>query len=82
MYCKLIFVGRCGNEPELKFTPTGKAVCTFSLAVNRQWRDDSGEKHEETTWLRCEVWGKQAETVNEYLRKGRQVLVEGDRIAA
>ncbi|RMG98052.1 MAG: single-stranded DNA-binding protein [Chloroflexi bacterium] len=78
MYQKLIVVGNLGNDPELRYMPDGTAVANFSLATNRRWTDSrSGETREETTWFRVSVWGKQAETVNEYLSRGRQVLVEG-----
>jgi single-strand DNA-binding protein len=76
-YSKLIIVGNLGSDPELRYTPSGQAVTNFSVAVNRQWRDNQGETHEETAWYRIAAWGKQAETCNQYLTKGRQVLVEG-----
>jgi single-strand DNA-binding protein len=76
-YSKLIIVGNLGQDPELRYTPSGQAVTNFSVAVNRSWTDNQGEVHEETTWYRIAAWGKQAETCNQYLSKGRQVLVEG-----
>ena len=76
MYQKLILVGNLGNDPELRYLPDGKSVANFSLATNRRW-SDGGEQKSETMWFRISVWGKQAEAVNSYLKKGRQVLVEG-----
>ena len=78
MFQKLIFTGNLGNDPEMRYMPDGQAVTNFSVACNRRWNDRvSGEPKEEVTWLRVTVWGAQAEAVNQYLRKGRQVLVEG-----
>ena len=76
MYQKLTLVGNLGNDPELRLLPDGKQVANFSLATNRRW-NEGGEKKSETMWFRISVWGKQAEAVNQYLVKGRQVLVEG-----
>jgi len=78
MYQKIIIAGNLGRDPEMRFMPNGTAVTNFSVATNRRWTDStSGEPREETIWFRVSVWGRQAETVNEYLSKGRQVLVEG-----
>lgn len=78
MYQKLIISGNLGNDPEMKYMPNGQAVTNFSVAVNRRWNDrTTGEQQEEVTWLRISVWGRQAEAANQYLEKGRQVLVEG-----
>lgn len=74
---KAILIGHLGSDPELKYTPGGKAVATFSLATNERWTGQDGQKNEKTTWHNIVVWGKQAETVKEYLRKGRQVYLEG-----
>lgn len=74
---KVILVGNLGADPEMKYTPSGKEVTTFSMAVNRTWRDGAGEQHKDTTWLRIETWGKLAQTVNQYARKGQLVYVEG-----
>jgi single-strand DNA-binding protein len=76
MYQSLTLVGNLGSDPELRYVQSGEAVTNFSLAVNRVWNKD-GEKQSETTWFRISVWGKQAEATNQYLSKGRQVLVEG-----
>ena len=77
MYQRLIIVGNLGNDPELRYTPSGQAVTNLSVATNRKWTGNDGQTHEETVWFRVSVWGKQAETVNQYLSKGSKVLVEG-----
>ncbi|GJM42740.1 MAG: hypothetical protein DHS20C20_30220 [Ardenticatenaceae bacterium] len=78
MYQKLIIVGNLGSDPEMRYMPDGQAVTNFSLACNRRWTDRAtNQPQEEVTWYRISVWGAQAEAVNQYLRKGRQVLVEG-----
>ena len=74
---KIIVVGNLGRDPELKFTPQGTAVCSFTMATNERRKDKAGEQQDVTTWFRVTVWGKQAETVSKYLTKGRQVYVEG-----
>ncbi len=78
MYQKLLIVGNLGNDPEMRYMPDGTAVTSFSVATNRSWTDSqTGQPVKETTWFRVSVWGRQAESVNQYLSKGRQVLVEG-----
>ncbi len=78
MYQKLIFVGNLGDDPMMKYMPDGQAVTNFSVAVNRRWNDRAtGQQQEEVTWYRVSVWGRQAEAANQYLEKGRQVLIEG-----
>ncbi len=77
MYQKFVAVGNLGGDPEMRFTQTGTAVTNFSLATNRKWTGNDGETHEETTWIRVSTWGKLAEVCNQYLTKGKQVLVEG-----
>lgn len=77
MYQKLVIVGNLGRDPEMRYTPGGQAVTNLSVATNRRYTRSDGEQVEETAWFRVAVWGRQAETVNEYLSKGRQVLVEG-----
>jgi single-strand DNA-binding protein len=74
---KVIILGRLGQDPELKYTPSGTAVCNFSLATSESWTDKSGAKQEKTEWHRIVVWGKLAELCNQYLSKGRQAFVEG-----
>lgn len=77
MYQKLVIVGNLGADPEMRYTPSGQAVTNFNIATNRRWVSNDGQQQEETTWFRVTVWGKQAETCNQYLSKGRQVLCEG-----
>ena len=78
MYQKLLIVGNLGQDPEMRYMPDGQAVTNFSLACNRRWNDRAtGEQQEEVTWYRVSVWGRQAEAANQYLSKGRQVLIEG-----
>ena len=74
---KVILVGNLGRDPEVRYTPQGSAVANFSMATTERWSDPSGEKKERTEWHKIVVWGKQAEIVGEYLRKGKQVYVEG-----
>lgn len=74
---KVIILGRLGQDPELKYTPSGAAVCNFSLATSDNWVDKSGQKQEKTEWHRIVVWGKLGELCNQYLAKGRQAFVEG-----
>lgn len=74
---KVIILGRLGQDPELKYTPTGAAVCTFSLATTETWNDKAGQKQEKTEWHRIVTWGKLAELCGQYLAKGRQAYVEG-----
>ncbi|MFH2048941.1 MAG: single-stranded DNA-binding protein [bacterium] len=74
---KVILIGHLGKDPELKYTPNGRAVATFSLATNKVWNDQSGQKQEKTTWHNIVAWGKQAEVINEYCRKGKQLYIEG-----
>jgi len=77
MYQKLTIVGNLGRDPEMRYTPSGQAVTNFSVATSRRWTSGDGQQHEETIWFRVSVWGKQAESCNQYLSKGRQVLCEG-----
>jgi len=74
---KVIIVGRLGQDPELKYTPSGAGVCNFSVATTESWADKSGQKQEKTEWHRIVVWGKLAELCNQYLKKGRQAYIEG-----
>ena len=77
MYQKIVIVGNLGRDPEMRYTPSGQPVTNLSVATNRKWTSADGTPGEETIWFRVSVWGKQAETCNQYLSKGRQVLVEG-----
>lgn len=81
MYHTLIIVGTIGRDPEMRYTPTGQAVTSFSVATNRQYTTAGGEQVKETVWFRVTTWGKQAETCNQYVKKGMKVLVEGRLIA-
>jgi single-strand DNA-binding protein len=78
MYQKTVVVGHLGNDPEMRYTASGVPVTSFNLATTRRWTNQNGEQQEKTTWFRVSVWRKQAETVAEYLKKGRLVLVEGE----
>ena len=74
---KVILVGNLGKDAELRSTPSGASVSTFSMATTEVWNDKSGQKQEKTEWHRIVLWGRQADTLNEYLTKGKQVYVEG-----
>ena len=74
---KVILVGNLGRDIELRYTPGGAAVATLSLATTDVWNDKSGQRQEKTEWHRVVLWGKTAETLAEYLLKGRQIYVEG-----
>jgi len=76
MYQKLIIVGRLGRDPEMRFTPSGQAVTSFNVATDNI-RTVDGKPVKETTWFRVSAWGKQAEACNNFLQKGKIVLVEG-----
>lgn len=80
MYQRLVLVGNLGRDPEMRYTPNGTAVTQLSVATSRKWTDASGQLKEETAWFRVSVFGKQAETCNQYLAKGRKVLIEGDLV--
>jgi single-strand DNA-binding protein len=74
---KVILVGRLGQNPEVRYTPSGAAVANFSVATNESWTDKSGQKQERTEWHKVVVWGKLAELCAQYLAKGRQCYLEG-----
>ena len=74
---KVILVGNLGRDPELRYTPGGQAVTSFSVATNERWNDKEGKTQERTEWHRIVVWGKQAENCANYLQKGRPVYIEG-----
>jgi len=77
MFQTIILAGNLGRDPEMRYTPSGQPVTSFSVATNRQYTNNSGETVKETMWFRVSVWGKMAETCNQYLKKGSKVLVEG-----
>ncbi len=77
MFQQLTIVGYLGNDPVMRFTPSGQAVTSFSVAASRSYTTNAGQKVDETAWFRISVWGAQAEACNQYLSKGRPVLVVG-----
>ena len=74
---KVILVGRLGKDPEMKYTPSGAPVTTFSLATDESFKDKTGEKQNRTEWHRIKAWNKLAEICGEYLTKGKLVYIEG-----
>jgi len=74
---KVFLMGNLTRDPELRYVPSGSAIANFTVAINRAYKDASGEKKEEVSFVRVVVWGKMAEVCGEYLTKGRPVLVEG-----
>src|SRR4030095_11152382 len=76
---KVILVGNLRRDAELRYTPSGAAVSKFSLATTEVWNDKAGQRQERTEWHNIDLWGKQAETLSEYLVKGKQVYIEGRR---
>jgi single-strand DNA-binding protein len=74
---KIILVGNLGRDPELRYTPQGTPVCSFSLATNERRKDKSGEFQDQTTWFRVTLWDKKAEIAAQYLTKGKPVYIEG-----
>ncbi len=74
---KVILVGNLGKDPEVRFTPSGRAVAKFSIATKESWMDQENSRQERTEWHNIVVWGKQAELCGQYLAKGRQVFIEG-----
>lgn len=78
MYQQITLIGNLGNDPELRHTATGAPVCSFRLAVHKQWQGQEGEQKEKVTWFRVTAWQKLAEVVHEHLSKGRRVLVIGE----
>ncbi len=74
---KIILVGNLGRDPELRYTPQGTPVCSFTVATNEKRKDRAGEMQDVTTWFRVTLWGRQAETASQYLTKGRPIYVEG-----
>lgn len=74
---KAVLIGNVGGDPEMRYTPNGKPVTSFSMATNRRYTTSAGETKEETDWFRITVWGKLAEICNQYVSKGKQIYVEG-----
>ncbi len=78
MYQQITLVGNLGNDPEMRYTPSGVPVVSFNLAVNKNWVNQEGQRQDKTIWFRVTAWRKLAENVSQYLTKGRQVLVIGE----
>jgi single-strand DNA-binding protein len=74
---KVILVGNLGRDAEVRYTPGGAAVARFSIATTEVWNDKGGQRQERTEWHNIDLWGKQAESLSEYLVKGKQVYIEG-----
>ena len=74
---KIIVIGHLGRDPEMRYTPNGQSVTSFSVASSRRYTTSAGEQREETEWFNVSAWGRLAELCNQYLTKGRQVYVEG-----
>ncbi len=74
---KVILVGNLTRDPELRYTPKGTAIAKIGLAVNHKWKNEAGEMKEEVTFVDVEVWGRTAENVGQYMRKGSPILIEG-----
>ena len=77
MVNKVILVGNLGRDPEVRSTPSGQPVASFTLATNRKWKDKNGQRQEQTEWHQIVCWGRQAEIAGQYLTKGKQIYVEG-----
>ena len=77
---KAILLGRLGKDPDMRYTPAGKGVCTFTIATSDKWVGEDGQKKESTVWHNIVAWGKPAEVIKEYMTKGSQIFIEG-RIA-
>jgi single-strand DNA-binding protein len=78
MYQRVVIVGNVGRDAEMRYTPSGVPVTSFSIAVNRRWTSANGEQQEKTTWFRVTCWRKLAETAAQYIKKGKLILVEGE----
>src|SRR6266436_6573568 len=74
---KVILAGNLTRDPELRYTPKGMAIAKFGLAINRNWKTETGESKEEVTFVDVDAFGRQAETIAQYMKKGRPILVEG-----
>jgi len=76
-YNKVILIGNLTRDPELRYTQKGTAIAKIGIAVNRVWRDEAGAQHEEVTFVDVEAFNKQAETLGQYMKKGRPIMIEG-----
>lgn len=74
---KVIIIGNLGADPEIRYLANGSAVCNFSIAVNESWKDKDGKRQEKTEWVNIVTWKRLAEVCAEYLKKGKQVYIEG-----
>ncbi len=74
---KVMIIGHVGRDPEMRYTPSGRPVTTFSVATTRTWHSSDGERHEETEWFNVVAWGSLAEICKQHLHKGKQVYIEG-----
>lgn len=74
---KVMIIGNVGRDPEMRYTPSGQAVTSFSVAVSRTWVDPNNERRDETEWFNVVAWSKLAETCNQLITKGRKVYIEG-----
>jgi single-strand DNA-binding protein len=74
---KVMIIGHLGREPEMRYTPSGRPVATFSVATTRSWHSADGERHEETEWFNVVAWGSLAEICSQHLHRGQQAYVEG-----
>ncbi len=74
---KVMIIGHLGRDPEMRYTPSGRPVTTFTVAVSRSWNSADGERHSETEWFNIVAWGNLAEICKQYLVKGQQVFIEG-----
>ena len=74
---KVMIIGHLGRDPEMRYTPSGKPVTTFTVATSRSWNSTDGERHTETEWFNVVAWGNLAEICKQYLVKGQQVYIEG-----
>jgi single-strand DNA-binding protein len=77
MFHTIIIVGNVGKEPEMRYTPTGQAVTSFSVATSRNYTNSQGNSIKETVWFRITTWGKTAESCSQYVHKGNKILIEG-----
>ncbi|MCH7666490.1 MAG: single-stranded DNA-binding protein [Acidobacteria bacterium] len=77
MLNKVMLIGNLGRDPEVRSTPSGQNVASFSLATNRKWKDRDGNRQEQTEWHNIVCWGRQAEIAGQYLTKGKQIYIEG-----
>ncbi|MCZ7539689.1 MAG: single-stranded DNA-binding protein [Anaerolineae bacterium] len=78
-YQYTVIIGNVGRDPEMRYTQSGVAVCSFSVAVSRRWMDkNSNEQREKTTWFKVSAWRQLGETANQYVHKGMQIMVAGE----